>query len=286
MDQAHLIKKLRTERGYTQKQLCEGISSRTTLSSFENRGTELSSGILFQYLDRMNLRVEEYQLLLEDQEISAKRRLADQFVKEYYTGTFSPSLQAEIWQAYLESHDFYFYILWFETKTILAYKNNHFDAKKYEAEITKICDYLFKVEVWQHFELTTFMNLMFAFSDEMILALFDSSKETLTKNAINPYYTSLMTTFFINGIILGFQRKNDHILVQFLSGLQAVAKKPKYMYAKMMATYFEKLLQARNAKNAATVDFTEFYAGLNVFGMSEKAQELQEFYEEIIGENS
>lgn len=285
MEQAQLIKKLRTERGYTQTQLCEGISSRTTLSSFENRGTELSSGILFQYLDRMNLRVEEYQLLLENHEVSPKRRLAAQFVKEYYAGAFSPTLKAEIWENYLNSHDFYYYILWFETKTILAYKNNYFDDKKYEKEINKICDYLFKVEVWQHFEMTTFMNLMFAFSDEMILALFDSSKETLTENATNPYYTSLVTTFFINGIILGFQRKNDHILSQFLTGLQAVAKKPKYMYAKMMALYFEKLLQARNATNPKDIDFTDFYAALELFGMSEKAQELKEFYEEIINEN-
>ena len=282
MKQAQLIKKLRLERGFTQKQLCEGISSRTTLSSFENRGTELSSGILLQYLDRMNLRVEEYQLLLEDQEISPKRRLADQFVKEYYAGHISKELKAEIWQNYLTHHDFYYYILWFETETILAYKNDRFDAQKYTKEINKICDYLFKVEVWQHFEMTTFMNLMFAFSDEMILALLESSKETLAENAANPYYTSLLTTFFINGVILGFQRYNDQILNQFLTGLTTVAKKPKYMYAKMMALYFDKLLQARAAADPTTVDFTEFYNALALFNMTDKIKELQDFYTEII----
>lgn len=285
MEQAQLIKKLRTERGYTQKQLCEGISSRTTLSSFENRGTELSSGILLQYLDRMNLRVEEYQLLLENQEISPKRRLAAQFVKEYYAGHFTTELKSEIWQNYLTAHDFYYYILWFETETILTYKNNQFDPQKYQKEINKICDYLFKVEVWQHFEMTTFMNLMFAFSDDMILALFESSKETMAENATNPYYTSLTTSFFINGIILGFQRKNDQILTQFLTGLTTVAKKPKYMYAKMMALYFEKLLQARDASDPASIDFTDFYHALALFGMIEKAQELQEFYTEIVENN-
>ena len=156
---------------------------------------------------------------------------------------------------------------------------------KYQKEINKICDYLFKVEVWQHFEMTTFMNLMFAFSDDMILALFESSKETMAENATNPYYTSLTTSFFINGIILGFQRKNDQILTQFLTGLTTVAKKPKYMYAKMIALYFEKLLQARDASDPASVDFTDFYHALALFGMIEKAQELQEFYTEIVENN-
>lgn len=41
--QGSLIKKLRTDRKISQAKLAEGISSRTTLSSFENRKTNLSS---------------------------------------------------------------------------------------------------------------------------------------------------------------------------------------------------------------------------------------------------
>ncbi|MDU0335530.1 helix-turn-helix transcriptional regulator, partial [Enterococcus sp. 2CBP] len=84
MNQANLFKKLRIERGYTQQKLSEGVSSRTTLSSFENRGTELSSHTLFLYLDKMNIRLEEFQIMLNDGEFTTKRQLAYRFSKQYY----------------------------------------------------------------------------------------------------------------------------------------------------------------------------------------------------------
>ena len=47
--------------------LAEGISSRTTLSSFENRKTNLSSQTLFDYLNKMNITVHEFSLLLDSE---------------------------------------------------------------------------------------------------------------------------------------------------------------------------------------------------------------------------
>lgn len=57
MEHGALVRKLRTERKMSQVQLASGISSRTTLSSFENDHSRISSDILFKYLERLNVTV-------------------------------------------------------------------------------------------------------------------------------------------------------------------------------------------------------------------------------------
>ncbi|CAJ1230353.1 helix-turn-helix domain-containing protein [Lactiplantibacillus xiangfangensis] len=50
----------------TQSQLAEGISSRTTLSSLENNKTDITTSILFAYLERMNVSIQEYLFYFND----------------------------------------------------------------------------------------------------------------------------------------------------------------------------------------------------------------------------
>ena len=79
MDHSSLIKKLRLERGLSQKKLAQGISQRSTLASFENNATKISYNILIQYLDRMNVTLEEYQFMLDGNNLSEKRKLSKVF---------------------------------------------------------------------------------------------------------------------------------------------------------------------------------------------------------------
>lgn len=66
MKQRQLFQKLCKERNISQETLVQGISSRSILSSFENRNTLLSSELLSHYLDRLNITPNEFQLLLND----------------------------------------------------------------------------------------------------------------------------------------------------------------------------------------------------------------------------
>ena len=57
-----LIRKLRKDRGLTQEQLTSGISQKRNLSkAFESRGTKIGFELIVNYLDRMNITLEEYQ---------------------------------------------------------------------------------------------------------------------------------------------------------------------------------------------------------------------------------
>lgn len=74
-----LIKKLRLERNLSQETLSDGITSRNTLSSLEIRKSNSSFQNLFQYCQRMNITLEEYEFLYNGGKVDSKRSLQPVF---------------------------------------------------------------------------------------------------------------------------------------------------------------------------------------------------------------
>jgi len=104
--QGSLIKKLRTDRKISQAKLAEGISSRTTLSLFENRKTNLSSQTLFDYLDKMNITVHEFSLLIDSEVTDQKRQLVQDFYTRYYERTLTLDYLTSLEKRYFETQIF------------------------------------------------------------------------------------------------------------------------------------------------------------------------------------
>ncbi len=110
MDHSSLIKKLRLERGLSQKKLAQGISQRIMLASFENNATKISYNILIQYLDRMNVTLEEYQFMLDGNNLSEKRKLSKVFfdkLRRHYDSEFAKFLNEQ----YYSTDDYYYKLL-------------------------------------------------------------------------------------------------------------------------------------------------------------------------------
>ncbi|EHQ9041343.1 helix-turn-helix transcriptional regulator, partial [Enterococcus faecalis] len=77
MYHAELIRKLRIERGLSQESLSKGISSRTTLASFEQRKTNISFSLVVNYLEKMNISLEEYNYLYMKKCAHDKRKMSE-----------------------------------------------------------------------------------------------------------------------------------------------------------------------------------------------------------------
>ena len=61
-----VFKKLRKQRGISQETLTKGICARSTLGSFENKGSHLSVQLCGKLLDRLNIQPDVYFSLLSD----------------------------------------------------------------------------------------------------------------------------------------------------------------------------------------------------------------------------
>lgn len=166
-----LLKKLRTERNLSQRKLAADISERSTLATFEQKGHRIAFDILYKYLDRLNVTLEEFEYHLTNNQLNEKKQLSKQFHNAYYQHDFDQLavLIEESKTTYQETQDFFYYLLYSQYYLILKKKGYVHTIDETERIETVIKGYLDKIETWGRFEITIFANLMFLFTDEYIL---------------------------------------------------------------------------------------------------------------------
>ena len=114
MKQGQLFQKLRKERNISQETLVQGISSRSTLSSFENRNTLLSSELLFHYLNRLNITPNEFQLLINDGAPTKKQIFSKEPHTRHYERTLTPDFLQSLFLEYEQTDDVFYLVLYLQ----------------------------------------------------------------------------------------------------------------------------------------------------------------------------
>ncbi|WP_181186383.1 helix-turn-helix domain-containing protein [Lactiplantibacillus pentosus] len=257
MTHGQLIRKLRKERGLTQAQLAEGISSRTTLSTLENNKTDVNINTLFSYLDRLNVSIQEYLFYFNDSSNTEK-----ELATKYFYDNIVKKRDIEIEQRildyqskYKDSKDFYYCCLSIELKLFLNKKKDKtvFDVRE-DTEIIK--KYLERVTQWGHFEMSIFANCLYIFTSEYIRATFTILlKRTKILSKIDTYQNDI-SIFLNNCIVLALERKNYQNARFYIQQLYQISEKtPRKAYDRMMCAYYLALLKQIKGANA-NVDST------------------------------
>lgn len=226
MEHGELIKKLRKDRGLTQSQLAEGITSRTALVQFEKGLSRPYFETVEQYLQRLNVTIDEYLYLLNDKERDEKALLHERFYRLFYS---DPSGEEMLWlidetkQRYLETQDMFF--LSFYLQALCSVKMvDTLESSALNDEESHLLDvyleYLEKCETWGRMELTSFATLMFVFSDELI----DSTYKKLHRGEATFFKDEKRRRQAIalisNMIVLAFDRKNFDRIPNYLKDLE------------------------------------------------------------------
>lgn len=138
-EHAFLIRKLRKERGFTQEQLTMGISQRGTLAAFESRGTKISFELLINYLEKMNVTLEEYEFLLNEGSLSPKQKLTNYFLT---TPGLTSAQEDELLKEYEKTGNIFYRLLYAQRKIILNHLENKATTPEVKKEIQLIMNYL------------------------------------------------------------------------------------------------------------------------------------------------
>lgn len=278
MKQGEIIKKLRIERGMSQKMLVKDISTRSTLSSFECRQTELSSSTLLKYLEKLNVKFDEFQFLVHDNHFSDKEMTTNKFISslERYTNKQEVFLFLnELNEKYASTND-NFYLMISAQLQILKADTLEFDVTNVEIEMKKVKEYLFQVENWCHFELTIFSNLLFIFGSEEIIIQFENviSKMWMLQDTI--HYNSLISTFLINGCFLGFEREEEDLAILFIKHLELISSNSRFVEAKIYTLIFKGLFPVLRGESC---DYVSIKKGLQILDILniEKSNKLRDF---------
>lgn len=221
MEHSMLIKQLRLNRGMTQEMLSKGITKRTTLASFENSSTRISYDTLVKYLDRMNITLEEYQFLLEDQTNSEKKKIATIYYKKMRQ-KFDENVILMLNDAYNKSEEKYYLLLKAEYILVM---NKKFDILQSEFESSKllISNYLDSIETWGRFELSIFINTLFCYDDIFIWLHYKKSIKKMKGYNDNLYYSRDILAFLINGVQLTYERHSSSLFNEFMKDLKRLS---------------------------------------------------------------
>lgn len=281
MTHGQLIRRLRKERGLTQAQLAEGISSRTTLSTLENNKTDVNINTLFSYLDRLNVSIQEYLFYFNDSSNTEK-----ELATKYFYDNIVKKRDIEIEQRildyqskYKDSKDFYYCCLSIELKLFLNKKKDKtvFDVRE-DTEIIK--KYLERVTQWGHFEMSIFANCLYIFTSEYIRATFTILlKRTKILSKIDTYQNDI-SIFLNNCIVLALERKNYQNARFYIQQLYQISEKtPRKAYDRMMCAYYLALLKQIRGANA---DVDSTISHFKELGFSEHAEMLETLRDRLL----
>lgn len=280
IETSELFKQLRKERHISQRQLVNGISQRSTLSSFETNGSRIAFHLLEQYLERMNVDLEEFQFLLNHSKQTSKKQLSQDLYRDYYSQDYEKVGQKLTYclSLYEKSNDFYYYHLYAQYSLIL-------EDKKYlsltDTEITsiskKLLTYLSSIENWGRFEYALFSNTLFHYDDEFIYMMI----LTMDKKESIASFTEIHLKLKSNAIIIFLQRKNYNYAKELIANLDAVTTM-NHMNSRLLVHYFKGiLLVVNNQSEHGLKKINQVIETFRFTGETSYADELQTFSEQF-----
>lgn len=193
-----MIRELRLSKGLTLNELAKDIVSVPFLSKYERGASDISAENFFQLLDRLNVRLSEFEAL----NANLKQETQDAFLEKYSYAANNDNLillnqlLADEKQYYQQSAN----IRHLHNQIILKQYINNMTHLPYNQEDSKVIkDYLMKVEDWHLYEIELFGNSIF------FLPL--ATSEFLVKTAIKKTY------------LMDKISNNKHVLAQVIANV-------------------------------------------------------------------
>ena len=287
MEMGELIKSLRLERQLTQANLAEGITTRPTLASIENRNNSIDFDILLNILNRLNIRIEEFIFLLQGGFHSTKQTLYAEVYSEYYSkGYISEKLENKLLIKYEEKNDFFYIALYTQMLGIRLRKQEKIsleEEKQLNTNIALLKNHLNIVTNWSHMELALFTNCLYLFEDSYIQAVYKRVlKKILSRKKLRLYHDDILV-FFLNCIKLFLERDQLLLVKYFLEELKKELTQKDQLYEKTLYEFYQAILDIRMGETNSEERIIQILNYLNFLEEKSLAQALTDEFKKYIG---
>lgn len=262
LEYGELMKTMRLERGITQKQLTDGITSRTTLANFEAGISRPSFEVIVSYLDRLNVDINEFLFLTNSNRINDKQTVSNYFEQVNIEGNkhklriFIKVLEKK----YLESQDIFYLYMYVYSKNLLS-KNCDFSKleKKDEKYIVELMAYLNKCETWGAFELQMFCTILFIFPKEYI-----NHKKNYVLKKLKQYtkyknYRYSSNKNIINLVIVCLKYKLFEIIPECLALIERDSRSGRNFYELVIERILKEIYVRRRDKTKTNIIEITYY---------------------------
>ncbi len=250
MESNELLKSFRIERGVTQTDLSDGISTRNTLGSYETKGKSINYQVLRQYLDRLNVSIEEFDYLSSEDLNSNKKNISTTLAKMYYRQDFEGLQQMirKLEKRYDSTKDFYYFHL-LAQYTLALDKEGVMSINQSERSYfsDKIKLYLSKIDTWGQFEAALFINFMYIFETEYVVHMLSyiGQKSPVYSTLYKKY--RLLEKMHLNAMYLLYERQEFHLVTVIISSFKTIIDKDD-LKSKVIISFFEGVFEEDEPK--------------------------------------
>ncbi|MEQ7188395.1 helix-turn-helix domain-containing protein [Enterococcus hirae] len=236
MEYGQLIRKIRLDKGFSQKEIYSGIVTKSYCIEFEKGNHDLSFRLLAQVLERLLVDVEEF-IFLYDYYHSSSQNLWKQY--ELASNTKDLEKLFEIYQTTTTSKDKKSQLLNALTKIGHDQLSDH---QINNETLEFLVDYLKSIETWTLQEIKIYTNTLNYFSEEQQQIFYKNSLKKIQIYQEYPAGKKIYLTLLLNSCGHFISYGNFFLAKDALSHLKELTTGTEDAIFKLYRIYFENIL--------------------------------------------
>ena len=291
MEIYELLRKMRINRGITQKQLANGITTRESIVKYENGKNHVPLLILSELLEKMNVNLDEFLFYLQADNVRTKNKELKKLIKSIRDGG-QPSqyilhqlkIQAD------ESSDIVDVRNYLVAKICDWYnrpKSERKVTRKDQSYISQIKEYLDRIDEFGRFEITTFTSLLFLFETNYIAQRINEIEKKIEKNKDYEIFHTSLYALYNNAFLLMLERKDQLHAENYLKKYSNVRKNMLFSReTEIYANFYNLLFRYLFGDMDKEQEIIQYFKALKLLGVngleSEFLNDLRN-YEKLYG---
>ncbi|MDR2834501.1 MAG: helix-turn-helix domain-containing protein [Streptococcaceae bacterium] len=281
MEVHELLKKMRVNRGISQKKLSNNITTRQTLINYENGKSQIPFIILVEFLGRMNITLDEFAFHLNIDESRKKNLDVKKFLlhvceseerKDYTLKKLSKAAK--------ESNDIVDIKNYLVAKTLDWYHLSEYEKKligKDKTYFLRLKNYLDGIDEWSRYDITCFTSLLFLFDTNYIVRQIIEIERMIGKNRDYEIFFQSLSALYNNAFLLMLERKEIALSSKYLQKLQKV--KNKQLFSRSVGIYtkfYELLIKRYKTQKNTDNEIKKMFDALMTLNLEKVVKEFSE----------
>lgn len=276
------LKKIRLNKGLTQKLVAENIISHSYYAKIERENSHISADYFLKILDRLNMEASEFLFIHHGYKKSYKQNLHQNLFESFFKNDLKKlnKLHTDIISHYQETNDSFYKLLSISSYCIIQKLTN----EPIDGDLVKpLKNYLFDTETWGPYETKLVTNNMFIFDIETNLLFSKKLLENLKKYEQYGVHERHILTTLINLIILCIENDYVNETDYYLKLLNTRKKNPEFLYEWNTTLFLNGLCLIRDGQiieGKAKAERAIFI--LNTLNMSENGKRYQKYLDNYL----
>lgn len=200
-----ILRQIREQKGFTLKELAEGICSISFLSKFERGDSEITLGLFSRILEKLMMSFDEFLFVHNEFQPSRLEQFFKAVSLAYKQGDSVAlrKLREQEMKKWKKSgvEMYRYHVLMLDVYECIIDNKTMGEEEIQKEDIQKLSDYFFGVEVWGHYEFLLYNGTMLFLEPELVLQLSRTAYEKSIRYQEYQKVNEIIGTILMNTII-------------------------------------------------------------------------------------